>query len=443
MTETYDVVVVGGGPAGHAAALEAASHDARVALVEAEALGGQCVHATCIPSALLSHSVGRFLAAQELEVAGVADVGDRFRLAPAGRIATARISLLARGVESSLRAASCRVVSGRGRIDGSTVVVGSERLRWRALVLATGSRWEPPTVPSIPSGRVLTPDAVHHLDQAPARVVVTAGGTARTAFGLDVAAPLAVAGSTVAVASTGPRLLPWFTATVDAIAGDAFQELGIAVHRDTSPAAVARADDAVLVVPDERAPFSAELGLDTIGLTPTPAGAVTVDDRGRTTVAGVHCAGDLTGSGFLTATAIAGGRVAGAQAAGHIGWRAPGPGQVPHVLHLPEMAWVGLGAEEAEAEGWAAHEVVIDTTASAWGVVAGERAGVLSLAVDRDLGAVLGAQAVGPGAADMVGAAAQAMQGELRIDDVAAWTPSHPGPVEVLVDAARAACRRR
>lgn len=434
-SESYDLVVIGGGPAGHAAALEAAAVGASVALVEAEALGGQCVHATCIPNAVVGASAATFAEAQELSLFGVFDAGEDFSLRRAATRREQLVGVMAGGVAASLRAAGCEVVQGRGTVDGREVRVGDRRLGWSSLVVATGSRWEAPAVAGVEPGRVTTPDGIHALSEAPARAVVVAGGSGRTAFSLEAAAILALAGTEVTVVAEGEVLVPWLDPPASAAAIGALAGYGVTVER-AALGDLGDRDADLVVVPDERLPFLAGLGLDALGAADpdrVPAAP------GQPLVTGVHVAGDATGRGFLTSSAIAGGRVAARAALGRsVPWLPPDEA-LAHVLHLPEVGWVGRTAAEAEAEGFEVGVVHQDLAHSAHSLVAGGREGILSLVYDRELGGVLGAQVVGPGAGPLVNAAAAAMQSEQAVADLAAVVASHPDPLEALVDAARRA----
>lgn len=438
--ERFDVVVLGGGPGGHAAALEAADAGGRVAVVEAEHLGGQCVHATCIPSTIISGAVRTFIDIQELATVGITAAVDTFDLGRAEARRVALVRQLQHGIVASLKGAKVEVLAGRGVIDGSTVIVGGDRIGWDQLVVATGSRWEPPAIAGVPAARVVTPDAVHHLDLVPRRVTVIAGGTARTAFSLESAIVLAISGASVRVVAPGVRLLPWLDEITDAFARQELEMFGIDVALGWSAGTDPDLADADLVVaPDERTPFVDGLGLDTIGLQTGPGRALVVDRRGCTTHPQVFAAGDVTGGVFLTQAATLLGRAAGASAVGRTG---PAVTDIfPHALHLPEMAWVGLGAEEAAGAGWDVVTGLVDLSTTAASVAAGGRTGVVTLVADRELGGILGVQAVGAGAEEIVGFAAAAMQSELTVSDVGSWALWHPSAGEALVDAARLAER--
>lgn len=450
-----DVAVIGGGPAGHAAALAAASRGATVVLIEAEAIGGQCVHSTCIPSGLMLSAAIPFIEVQELGVTGVMDVGAALNLGRAQARRQALVARLAKTVEASLALAGVKVVLGRahvtapGQLEVMAAGGGTEALCARALVVATGSRWEPPHFSGVPDSRVVTLDAVVSLDRAPSSALVLAGGPPGTAFAVEAAFLLAAAGTEVLLAAPGERLIEALDADVDEFVRVALENMGI---RTVTGASLVAAPDGgarviyagggdamkaeMVVAPDLRQPHTASLGLETAGVTLGPDGSVPVDDRCRSDVPGLLAAGDVTGDAMVTASAQVAGRVAGANATGadeRLRLNA-----VPRVLHaIPGVAWVGIGEEAAAAAGWDVDVSLVDLTTSARSIVLGGRDGALKLVADREFGQILGVQVVGSDVAEIAAVAALAIQAELTVHDLAASVQWHPSAAESLADAAR------
>jgi dihydrolipoamide dehydrogenase len=449
--ETFDVAVIGGGPAGYAAALRAAGEGARVALVEAENPGGACVHFSCIPTSILLGSAHAFVEARELAVMGVFEAGERFNFARAAARKDALVRKLADGIQLALKMRKVRLIAGRASFaDPHTLAVsGGEPLGAEAFVIATGTRWEVPEMPGIAPERVLTADAVQSLVQPPASAVVLGGGPADTAFALEYATLLAIAGADVSVATPRERLLPGLDRDLAAVAKGVLTGLGVRVFesatvsgegpagaRITWPGGQESVPAEVVVAADPRQPFVSGLGLERAGV--DAEGRIPVDRSCRTNVPHIFAAGDVTGGAMLTNAASHMGEVAGLNAAG--GSAVTRLGRLPHLLHtLPELGWIGLTEDAARAAGYAVATGLADLAFNARAITLGAREGVVKVVADRALGEVLGVHVAGPDAAEMLAVATTVMQAEIPLADVAALVPWHPGMAEGLVEAAKAA----
>ncbi|MFO7589482.1 MAG: NAD(P)/FAD-dependent oxidoreductase [Acidimicrobiia bacterium] len=436
-----DLLVLGGGPGGHAAALEAAARGARVVLVEPADLGGQCVHHTCIPTQALLSAAVPYATAQELAIAGVLDLGDAWALGRAVARKDALVGVLGQGVGRSLRAAGVDVVEGTGSLQGTDRVDvrasdgASTELSAGAIVLATGARWEAAPLEGIPAATVQTLDALTSLTVVPKSAVIVGGGPARTAFALEYAFLLSVAGCAVTLVPDDATVVAGLDPDLDPLVRDAFSAVGITV---AAPGDLSSAEGAEIVAgPDTRRPHTEGLGLDGTGIRLDPVtGGVVVDASARTTLASVYAVGDVTGSGMLSSSAAHAGRVAAANATGDR--QRLRLGVLPHVLHAePAIAWVGMSEVAARADGHDVAVGIVDLGQTARGIVLGNRGGAVKIVADRELGQVLGVHAVGPDAAEMIGVGTTALAAELTAHDLAAATHWHPGGTEALGDAAR------
>lgn len=445
-----DVLVLGAGPAGYSAALTAASCGARVAVVEAERPGGTCVHHACIPTNILLDAAASYLAAREMDVLGVFRAGEAFQYARAAARREPLVRVLADGIAAALRMHRVELIHGRAAFTGPDRVAlagSADAISAEAFVIATGTRWEPPAIPGVDPGRVLTADQVQALLTPPATALVLGGGPGDTAFALEYAFLLAVAGSQVTLATPHSRLVPALDAALSEVAAAVLADVGVTVlyeatvltgegeqvhvrHRDGAAAVLAE----VVVAADPRRPFTEGLGLAATGV--RAEGAVPVDRACRTNVPHIFAAGDVTGGAMLTNAALHMGEVAGRNAAG--GESVTRLSRLPHLLHtVPEIGWIGLSEERARAAGYQVRTGVCDLGFTARAVALGARRGLVKVVTEAELGEVLGVHVVGPGAAEVLAAAATAMQAELPVQELAATVHWHPSMAEALAEAAR------
>lgn len=445
-----DVLVLGAGPAGSTAALTAAAAGARVAVVEAERPGGACVHHACIPTNILLGAVEAYLTAREMDVLGVFTAGEAFQYARAAARRTPLVRMLADGLAAALRMHKVELIHGRAAFtapDRVALAGTRDALSAEAFVIATGTRWEPPALPGVPPERVLTPDQVQDLLSPPAAALVLGGGPADTAFALEYAFLLAVAGARVTLATPHARLLPALDAALSEVAAAVLTDVGVTVlyeatvgegngqqvrvrHRDGTATVPAE----VLVAADPRRPATEGLGLAAAGV--HADGAVPVDRACRTNVPHIFAAGDVTGGAMLTNAALHMGEVAGRNAAG--GEAVTRLSRLPHLLHtVPEIGWIGLTEAQARAAGYDVRTGVCDLGFTARAVALGARRGVVKVVAEAELGEILGVHVVGPGTAEILAAAATAMQAELPVQELAATVHWHPSMAEALAEAAR------
>jgi dihydrolipoamide dehydrogenase len=451
----FDVLVIGGGPGGYAAALKAAELGARVAIIEAEKPGGACVNFACIPTNILVGSATAYLEAKELDVMGVFGVGERFNLGRATVRKDALVKKLADGIGAMLRMRKVTLIGGRARFASpATVEValkegGTSTISAEAFVIATGSRWEAPEVPSYPRDRVLLPDQVQSLTAAPASVLILADGPGEVPFGAEYAVLLAAAGAEVSIATAGESLFNGLDRDLHAMAEAGLDALGVRVETRTAVQgaegtrvkletadAVVELDAEAILAADPRRPFLEGLGPEVAGV--RADGQIEVDRGCRTNVPHIFAVGDVTGGAMLTNVANHMGEVAGTNAAG--GEALARSGAIPRMVHtLPEVGWVGLTEEAAKQQG---HDVCIgaaDLGFNAKAIAMGAREGAVKVVAERELGEVLGVHVVGPGTGELLAVASAAIQAEVPVQDLGAMVQWHPSMAESLAEAARRA----
>jgi pyruvate/2-oxoglutarate dehydrogenase complex dihydrolipoamide dehydrogenase (E3) component len=415
MDRRYDLVVLGGGTAGLIASLYAARVGARVALVEqAEQPGGDCLFTGCIPSKSLIASARL---AHEMRTAG------RLGLEPAEpRVDFARVMdrvsevIRQAGLRDSaehLQSQGVEVVRAVGRFERPGVVEAEGReLRFRAAIIATGSRPALPPIPGLREAEFLTNETVFDLRELPPRLTVLGGG----ATGCELAQAFARLGSRVEIVEAAPVLLPGEDREVGRLIGETLAgegvglRLGAPVTRlEPSPrgggvlvAGTRRIEYERLLVALGRRSASDGIGLENVGVETDSRGFVKVDARLRTTGDRIWAAGDAVGRMYFTHVAGHQGLTAMANALFRAR-RAFDYSAVPRVIFTdPEVA--GIGLTEAEARARLRRDPLVlrhDYAESDRALTAGTARGFAKLVTGRG-GRLLGATLVAPAAGESI-----------------------------------------
>lgn len=449
MGEPYDIVFLGGGPAGYQGAIRAAQLGARVAVVERDQLGGVCLNQGCIPTKTVRASAE---VARHLRRAG--EYGLRpVEVVPEMAAIIARkeriVARLRGSIERLFAAQKIDLLAGTGRflsprsleVCGAT---GVQRVETHRAVVTTGSR--PAWLPHLPRApRILTPDEMLTTPLLPGRLLVVGGG----AVGVEMASIFCELGAEVVLIEARAQLLPGEDAEAVARLHGALQRRKIKVLCGTTVAAVTEADgglrarladgtelavDTILLAVGRQRRTDG-LGLEELGVEIT-AGRIVVDDYLESRVPGLYAAGDVIGDWLLAHVAFAEGIRAAENALGHaapMDYRA-----VPRcVFSLPEYAAVGLSEEEARQRS-SVKVATFPFKSLGMAQALGELEGLVKIIVDAESDAILGAQIVGAHAADTIAELALAMQAGLPARTVMATIHSHPTLGEAVLEVAQA-----
>ena len=449
-----DLVVLGGGPGGYAAAFRAADLGLDTVLVEARStLGGECLHVGCIPSkALLG------IAALVHDAAEAADAGVTFGPArvdaPKLRAWTQRsIDRLAQGLAALAKTRGVDVVAGHGRFerDGSVRVAREDAppatLHFRHAIVATGSR--PAALPGLDVGpRVWDSTAALALPSTPARLLVVGGGY----IGLELGSVYAALGAEVTVVELLDGLLPGvdrdLVAPLARRLGKRFKQILLGTKltgmREVANAVTVELTgegvpahvevDQVLVAVGRR-PFTDDIGLEHTRAARDARGFIVVDAQRRSADPRVFAIGDAAGEPMLAHKAIAEGLVAAEAAAGHRA--AFEPLAIPAVVFTdPEVAWCGLTEADARARGVEARAVKVPWSASGRAVAMGRSEGLTKLVFETASGRLLGVGLVGPHAGDLLAEGTLGIEMGAVAEDLAGTIHAHPTLSETLGEAA-------
>lgn len=444
----YDFFVIGGGSGGvRAARIAAAEGGARVALAEESRMGGTCVIRGCVPKKLMVFASEMPQAVAEARAYGWdASLGafdwPRFRGA-----LEAELTRLEAAYRKTLRDAGVVTHDQRAHlVDAHTVqVADGQRFRARHILIATGGR---PFVPDIPGAELaVTSDAMFHLKALPKTAIVVGGGYIASEF----ACILNGLGVKVTQIYRGAEILRGFDDEARAHIVEGMERAGIAILRGLEVTGLAASGDRIAVQGSDgvlrqtelvlyatgRRPNTAGLGLEALGVSVKPSGAIEVDDYSQTAVPSIYAVGDVTDRINLTPVAIREGHaLADTLFAGR-------PTRADHdlvpsaVFTQPELGTIGLTEEQAAAQGPA--EIFVTRFRPMRTAFAGMTDRYLmKLVVCATTRRVLGCHIVGPGAAEMIQLAAIAVKLGATKEDFDRTVAIHPTAAEELVTLRRA-----
>ena len=445
----FDVVILGGGMGGYPAAIRASQLGLKVALVEADKLGGTCLHVGCIPTKALLESSELYhrVAARGPEF-GVNAEKVTFDYPRIAARRDAIVSQLHKGVQFLMKKNKIEVVAGRGRLrDRNTVEVGARQIKAPHVIVATGS--DVKALPGIEfDGEfVISSDHATLSGRVPESICIIGAG----AVGVEFATLYSQLGVKVTLLEALDRLVPLEDEEISKEMLGAFKKAGIDCRLGVRVKSAKKARDGVSVETDQgefwarqllvavgRAPRSKEIGLEQVGVATHPNGFVKVDEWMRTSVDSIHAIGDVVGGYLLAHVAAHEGMTAVEDIAG----QRIAPMEQELVTRCtyshPQIASVGLTEKQAVDKG---HEVKVGRfpfSALGRAIIQGETGGFAKLVADGKTGRLLGAHVVGPNATELIAepALTQLFQGD-------AWELGrniHPHPTlsEAVMEAAMA-----
>ena len=454
-TNSFDVIIVGGGPAGYVCAIRAAQLGLATAVVERDKLGGVCVNIGCIPTKALLHSAYvANLVAHDAKELGVEVGAVKTDYGIAMRRSRKVSEQNSKGVEFLMKKHKITVLRGTGVLGKNrTVKVGNDTYEARkAVVIATGSRVKgiPQIGLEINKTTVISSDEALLLERAPGSMAIVGAG----AVGCEFADIFHAFGTKVTLIEALPRILPLEDAEASDALTKSYRKRGIAVLAGAQIGKATVAKDKVtlevavggktetvevekVLMAAGRAVNTESMGFQEAGVQLTDRGFVKVNlETLETTAAGVYCIGDVAGPPMLAHKGSREGVVVAERVAGH----RPHPiryDNVPSVTYChPEVASIGLTEDQAKERKLDYQVGRFPFSANGRARTAGETEGFVKIVRDKKYGEILGAHVVGSHASEIIHELAGARENEYTVEEVDLAIHAHPTLSEAIAEAA-------
>jgi dihydrolipoamide dehydrogenase len=448
VADSFDTIVIGGGPGGYVTAIRAAQLGMKTAVVEKAKLGGRCLNEACIPAKAMLRSADVLGEVRDGEEFGVMVASPSFDIAVAGKRRDKVIKTMTGGVAGLMKKNEIEVVEGHGTLTGGGgVSVEGRELEAKTIVLATGS--VPLPIPGTTFGdRVIDTSGAWLMNEQPKSLAVAGAG----ASGTEIASAFGRFGTDVVLLEMLDRVLPVEDAEIAKVVQRELKKQNVNVVTGTAVEDVKPSGKGVefsyggekatvdyLCIAAGRAPDTDGLGLEAAGVKTGERGLIEVDERMRTSAGGIYAIGDLVHGPALAHKASDEGIIAVEDAAGNkihpLSYE-----DIPGATFChPQVASFGLTEAQATERG---HDVVIGRFPMG-GVgaptVYGDRIGMVKVVGDAKYGELLGAHIVGARATELIVEMVVAKQLEAGFEEVARTVHPHPTFSEAVMEANRAA----
>ena len=429
-----DLIVIGAGSAGFAAAIQASELGARVALIGHGTIGGTCVNVGCVPSKALIRGVETLhqarTAARFAGIRGHAELGD-WRALVAQKdelVASLRRTKYSDPLPSY---SAITYMEGPARLTGDGVAVNGSLLRSDKIVITTGASAAVPPIPGIEDVPYLTSTSALELERLPASLLVIGAGY----IGCELAQMLARAGVKVTVLCRR-RLLPEAEPEIGEALAGYFRDEGITIRSGISYREIRRTAEGVaisiggdeaaetieaekILVSAGRRPNTQGLGLKEAGVELTPNGGIKVDDRLRTTGSNIYAAGDVTGRDQFVYMAAYGGKIAAENALNGDGRHYDATAMPSIAFTDPQVASVGLTEAQARDRDLKVATAILPLALVPRALAARDTRGLIKLVAEGKTGRLLGAHILAPEGCDSIQTAVLAIKHGLTVTDLA------------------------
>ncbi|MHB8109816.1 MAG: dihydrolipoyl dehydrogenase [Syntrophorhabdaceae bacterium] len=452
--ENRDVVILGAGPAGYAAAIRTAQLGGRATIIEKEMFGGTCLNRGCVPVRVLTRAVELLETAARARDYGVVFKEVSVDFAKLMNRKNVAVKTLVAGVRMLLTGNQVEILEGVAKLTapGEVVVSGADgnatTLHARNIIIASGSRCG--RLPAEGGERVLDTATVLELQEVPRSIAIVGAGF----VGVSFATIFAHMGTKVTLIDSKAGMLTGMDAEIVGMYERELKKSKVGYLPQTALGQCIRKPDGdldiivegggqearlgvqYLLMAEDRVPNIEGIGVEAIGMRTTDRGGIAVDRQMKTNVPGVYAAGDITMENMWTPVAYREGIVAAENAMGRTSY--VNHSGIPLWTNtLPPLAAVGLTEELAKAAG---QEIKVGRfwfAGNGMATILGQRSGLIKLITEAKYGQVLGVHIIGPNAAELINQGTLALKLEVTPEEIGNVFYTHPSLSEAFWEAAK------
>lgn len=440
----YDIVVIGGGPAGYHAAIKASQLGGKVAIVEKGPMGGTCLNVGCIPAKTYLKNAEIIEEISKAENRGIVFTNYNVSV-DIDRLVQYKndvVMTLTNGVVGLLKSNNIDIYKGIGRLtkDRKISIDDKEIIEGRKIILAGGSKVANIGIKGIENPLVLTSDNIFNIKEIPETLLIIGGGV----IGVELASVFKVFGSEVIIVEMMDRIVPNMDREISEFLKEALEEKGIKIITSTKIDEIKKEDNKLIVSMEGKDSLVVDKVLLSIGRAPDLRaigemdfeminGRLVVNEYMETSQNGIYAPGDINGIKMLAHAASKMGEIAAKNALGHrekINFN-----NIPQAIYtIPEVGAVGLTEEEARKK----YDILIGKfpfVGNGRALASGQTRGFVKVIADKKYGEILGVHIIGIGAAELINEAAVLMETEITIYEAGNIVHGHPSYGEALTEA--------
>ena len=440
----YELIVVGGGPAGYYGAIRAAQLGAKVLVVEKSIVGGTCLNRGCIPTKTYLKNAEIIENIALAKKRGIVLENENFTI-DMGRTVEVKnevVKTLTNGVKGLLKSYGVDVVTGVGSVNkDKEVFVGDKKYIGDKIMIATGSKVGKINIKGIDSKLVLNSDEILDLREVPESLAIIGGGV----VGVELGQAFSYFGSKVTIIEMSDRLVPSADSEVSQVLRKSLEKQGIKVLTNSKLTEIIENDNKLTLKLENKEDVVASKALLSIGRVPElegleqlgleiERGKIKVNEYMETNIPGVYAPGDVNGTKMLAHAAFRMGEIAAENIVKGNHRKVKLHSTPAAVYTMPEIGMVGLTEEQAR-EKYDVNIGKFNFSANGRAIASSETAGFVKVIADKKYGEILGVHIVGVAAAEMINEASALVEMEITVDEVAKTIHGHPTYSEALYEA--------